>query len=118
MVKIEAIVRVERIRGVLDALADKGLFGVTVYEVKGSGRQKGLVEHYRGLEIKVNVIPKAKLEIVVKDFRVGEVVDTIKSAARTGEVGDGLIFLSQVEDVIRIRTGERGPEVLAELEGR
>jgi len=118
MVKIEAVVRAEQIREVLDALAEKGLYGFTVYEVKGSGRQKGFVEHYRGLEIKVNVLPKAKLEIVVKDYRVEEVVDAIKSAARTGEMGDGLIFLSRVDDVIRIRTGERGNEVLADIEGR
>ena len=116
MVKVEAIVRPEEATEVMEELAARGVHGITAYEVRGSGRQKGFVEHYRGLEIKANVLPKIKLEIVVKDYRVEEVVEGIKVAARTGKVGDGMIFLSPVQDAIRIRTGERGQDVLADIE--
>lgn len=114
--KVEAIVRPERAKAVLEQLSEHGIYGVTVSEVRGSGRQKGFVEHYRGLELKVSVLPKVKIEVVVKDYRVEEVIRAIKEAARTGNVGDGMIFLSPIQDVIRIRTGERGQEVLADLE--
>lgn len=116
MIKIEAIVRPERARNVLEALAEQGIHGATVYEVRGSGRQRGFVEHYRGLELRVNVLPKVKIEVVVKESRLEEAVEAIKLSARTGNVGDGLIFLSPVIDVIRIRTGERGQEVIADIE--
>jgi nitrogen regulatory protein PII len=85
-----------------------GIVGMTIWEVKGHGRQKGHIEHYRGLEITVNLLPKLMLEIVLPDEEVEQVVEAIIQAARTGEIGDGKIFLMPVKDVIRVRTGERG----------
>ena len=117
MHKIEAIIKRERLGGVLEALKGSKLNGLTVQEVHGFGRQKGYKEHYRGLQIEVNLLPKVKLEIVLEDERVEEIVETIVQAARSGEsgeIGDGKIFVIPVAQAIRIRTRERG---FAALEG-
>lgn len=112
MKKIEAIVKPFRLEEVKDALAEKGLTGMTVTEVRGYGRQKGHSELYRGAEYTVDFLPKIKMEIVVEAARVDEVVETIISAARTGKIGDGKIFVSNVEKVVRIRTGESDREAI------
>jgi len=106
MIKIEAVIRPQRLDEVKTALDDLGVTGMTVTEVRGSGKQKGYTQHYRGAEYTVNLIQKLKLEIVAADSEVDRIVDAISTAARTGEIGDGKIFLSPVLDAIRIRTGE------------
>jgi len=108
MKKIEAIIKPFKLEEVKDALIKIGIGGMTVSEVKGFGRQKGETEIYRGTEYVVDFLPKVKIEIVVKDEDVEKVVETIANTARTGRVGDGKIFVIPVEDVVRIRTGERG----------
>ena len=112
MTKIECIIRPERFEEVNAVLTDLGIVGMTTSEVRGCGRQRGYVERYRGMEYQVRLLPKMKLELVVPDSKVDEVVNAIMQAGRTGEVGDGKIFLSRIEDVIRIRTGERGEAAL------
>lgn len=112
MVKVECIIRPERFEDVNAALTDMGITGLTTNEVRGCGRQRGYVERYRGMEYQVRLLPKMKVELVVPDERVEEVVTAIRDAAQTGEVGDGKIFLSRVDDAIRIRTGERGEAAL------
>lgn len=112
MIKIEAIIRPQRLDEVKTALDDLGVTGMTVTEVRGSGKQKGYTQHYRGAEYTVNLIQKLKLEIVADDSDVNNIVDAIATAARTGEIGDGKIFLSAVQDAIRIRTGERGGDAV------
>jgi nitrogen regulatory protein P-II 1 len=107
MKKIEAIIRPFKLEDVKIALVNAGIVGMTVSEVRGFGRQKGQVERYRGSEFTVEFLQKLKLEIVVDDERVTTVVKAIEDAARTGEIGDGKIFISPVESVIRIRTGDR-----------
>ena len=107
MKKIEAIIRPFKLEDVKIALVNAGIVGMTVSEVRGFGRQKGQVERYRGSEFTVEFLQKLKLEIVVDDDRVDTVVEAIQEAARTGEIGDGKIFISPVESVIRIRTGDR-----------
>ena len=107
MKKIEAIIRPFKLEDVKIALVNAGIVGMTVSEVRGFGRQKGQVERYRGSEFTVEFLQKLKLEIVVDDDRVDTVVQAIEDAARTGEIGDGKIFISPVESVIRIRTGDR-----------
>ena len=107
MKKIEAIIRPFKLEDVKIALVNAGIVGMTVSEVRGFGRQKGQVERYRGSEFTVEFLQKLKLEIVVDDDRVATVVDAIQEAARTGEIGDGKNFISPVESVIRIRTGDR-----------
>jgi len=107
MKKIEAIIRPFKLEDVKIALVNAGIVGMTVSEVRGFGRQKGQIERYRGSEFTVEFLQKLKLEIVVDDDRVATVVDAIQEAARTGEIGDGKIFISPVESVIRIRTGDR-----------
>jgi nitrogen regulatory protein PII len=107
MKKIEAIIRPFKLEDVKIALVNAGIVGMTVSEVRGFGRQKGQVERYRGSEFTVEFLQKLKLEIVVDDEQVATVVDAIQDAARTGEIGDGKIFISPVESVIRIRTGDR-----------
>ena len=107
MKKIEAIIRPFKLEDVKIALVNAGIVGMTVSEVRGFGRQKGQVERYRGSEFTVEFLQKLKLEIVVDDERVNTVVQAIEDAARTGEIGDGKIFISPVESVIRIRTGDR-----------
>jgi nitrogen regulatory protein P-II 1 len=112
MTKIECIIRPERFEEVNAALSDLGIVGMTTSEVRGCGRQRGYVERYRGMEYQVRLLPKMKLEVVVPDPQVDEVVAAVTQAGRTGEVGDGKIFLSRIDDVVRIRTGERGEAAL------
>lgn len=112
MIKIEAIIRPQRIDEVKAALDDIGVTGMTVTEVRGAGQQKGYTQHYRGAEYTVNLIQKLKLEIVASDDEVERIVQAIIGAARTGEIGDGKIFLYPVSDAIRIRTDERGPDAV------
>ena len=107
MKKIEAIIRPFKLEDVKIALVNAGIVGMTVSEVRGFGRQKGQVERYRGSEFTVEFLQKLKLEIVVDDDRVDTVVNAIQDAARTGEIGDGKIFISAIDAVIRIRTGDR-----------
>jgi nitrogen regulatory protein PII len=108
MKKIEAIIKPFKLDEVKDALNEIGIQGMTVTEVKGFGRQKGHTELYRGAEYIVDFIPKIKLEIVTADSLASKVANTIEKIARTGKIGDGKIFVSAVEEVIRIRTGEHG----------
>src|SRR5438128_9056280 len=112
MTKIECIIRPERFEEVNAVLTDMGIVGMTTSEVRGCGRQRGYVERYRGMEYQVRLLPKVKLEVVVPDERREEVIDAILAAARTGEVGDGKIFLSKIDEAIRIRTGDRGDAAL------
>jgi nitrogen regulatory protein P-II 1 len=108
MKKIEAIIKPFKLDEVKEALSAIGVQGLTVSEVKGFGRQKGHTELYRGAEYVVDFLPKVKLEVIIRDEQVAEVIDAIEKAARTGRIGDGKIFVVPVEEVIRIRTGERG----------
>jgi nitrogen regulatory protein P-II 1 len=112
MKKIEAIIRPFRLDDVREALAEVGVKGMTLTEVKGYGRQKGHTELYRGSEYQIDFLPKIKLEVVVPEKLADKVVETILKAAKTGQVGDGKIFLYDVEDVIRVRTGESGESAL------
>jgi nitrogen regulatory protein P-II 1 len=112
MKKVEAIIRPFRIDDVREALAEVGVKGMTLTEVKGYGRQKGHTELYRGSEYQIDFLPKMKIEVIVADRLVDKVVDTIVKAARTGQVGDGKIFILPVEDVIRVRTGESGEDAV------
>ena len=112
MKKIEAIIKPFKLDEVKEALASAGVEGLTVSEVKGFGRQKGHTELYRGAEYVVDFLPKVKLEIVVDDSKATAVVEAILTAARTGRIGDGKIFVLPVDDVVRIRTGERGGDAL------
>jgi nitrogen regulatory protein PII len=107
MKKVEAIIRPFKLEDVKIALVNAGIVGMTVSEVRGFGRQKGQVERYRGSEFTVEFLQKLKLEIVVDDDKVTTVVEAIQGAARTGEIGDGKIFVSTIDSVIRIRTGDR-----------
>ncbi len=109
MKKVEAIIKPNRVDEVKSALASIGVQGVTAFEVRGFGRQKGQSELARGGEHALDFVPKVKLEIVVADEMLDKVVACIQKAARTGRIGDGKIFVSTVDEVIRIRTGERGP---------
>ena len=108
MKKIEAIIKPFKLEDVKDALAEVGIEGMTVSEVKGFGRQKGLTEIYRGSEYTVDFLPKVKFEIVVADDRVAKTVAAIVAAAKTGKIGDGKVFVMPIDDAIRIRTEERG----------
>jgi nitrogen regulatory protein PII len=108
MKKIEAIIKPFKLDEVKDALNELGIQGMTVTEVKGFGRQKGHVELYRGAEYDVSFLPKVKIEIVVSDSNAEKVIATIQEKAKTGKIGDGKIFVSKLEDIIRIRTGEKG----------
>ena len=112
MKKIEAILRPFKVDDLREALSEIGVKGMTLTEVKGYGRQKGHTEVYRGSEYNVDFLPKAKIEIVVKDDMLERVIATIIKAAKTGQVGDGKIFISPIEDVIRIRTEESGEEAV------
>ncbi len=109
---IKAIIKPFKLDDVRDALSELGVSGMTVSEVKGFGRQKGHTELYRGAEYVVDFLPKIKLEVAVSDDNVDKVVQAIVEAANTGRIGDGKIFVVPLEDVIRIRTGERGPEAV------
>jgi nitrogen regulatory protein PII len=108
MKKVEAVIKPFKLEEVKDALSDLGIEGMTVTEVKGFGRQKGHTEVYRGSEYTVDFLPKIKLELVLPDDRVSAAVDAIVRAAKTGKIGDGKVFLSGVDEAVRIRTGERG----------
>ena len=108
MKKIEAIIRPEKLGEIKTALANAGFIGLTTYEVKGRGRQKGIVLQYRTQEYRVDMIAKTKIELVVDDLDVEKVIEIICESGKTGNVGDGKIFILPVEEVIRVRTGERG----------
>ncbi|WP_166825454.1 P-II family nitrogen regulator [Thalassoroseus pseudoceratinae] len=112
MKKIEAVIRHFKLEEVKDALTSMGIQGMTVSEVRGFGRQKGHKEQYRGAEYTVDFLPKAKMEVVVSDDQAGEVIETILRSARTGQIGDGKIFVTSLDEMIRIRTGETGQEAL------
>ena len=112
MKKVEAIIKPFKLDEVKKALSELGIAGLTATEVKGFGRQKGHTELYRGAEYVVDFLPKVKLEIAVSDAMVGKVVDVIAKASHTGKIGDGKIFVLALEEVIRVRTGERGDEAL------
>ena len=112
MKKIEAIIKPFKLEDVKEALKDIGVQGLTVTEVKGFGRQKGHTELYRGAEYVIDFLPKIKLEIVTPDDQVVKVVDAITESAKTGKIGDGKIFIFPMDDVIRIRTGERGEDAI------
>ena len=112
MKKIEAIIKPFKLDEVKEALQDIGVQGMTVLEAKGYGRQKGHTELYRGAEYVVDFLPKIKIELAVPDDQVERVVETLVAAARTGRIGDGKIFVSDLTEVIRIRTGESGPQAL------
>lgn len=112
MRKIEAIIKPFKLDEVKEALNEIGIQGMTVLEVKGYGRQKGHTELYRGAEYVVDFLPKIKIEIIVQNDLVEKVIETIEVASRTGRIGDGKIFVTDVSDVIRIRTGERGDDAI------
>jgi nitrogen regulatory protein P-II 1 len=112
MTKIEAIIQTSKLDAVKDALHEIGVEGMTVIEARGHGRQKGHTEIYRGREYTVDLIPKIKLEMVLLDSMAEKAVETIATAARTGKIGDGKIFLTKVDDVIRIRNDDRGEAAL------
>ena len=112
MKKIEAIIKPFKLDEVKEALHDVGVKGLTVTEAKGFGRQKGHTELYRGAEYVVDFLPKVKIEVVLEDGQVERAVEAIQSAAHTGRIGDGKIFIYNIEEAIRIRTGERGPEAI------
>jgi nitrogen regulatory protein P-II 1 len=112
MKKIEAIIRAERLQAVQDALDELGVSGLTVTEVLGCGRQKGYTEQYRGSRVNISLLPKIKVESVVSSDVVDAIVDAIIAAAYTGETGDGRVFVYDVEQAVRIRTGERGEETV------
>jgi nitrogen regulatory protein P-II 1 len=112
MKKIEAIIKPFKLEDVKEALADVGVEGMTVSEVKGFGRQKGHTEIYRGSEYTVDFLPKIKIELVIADAQATAAVQAIVKAAKTGKIGDGKVFLSTIEDVVRIRTGETGEEAV------
>jgi nitrogen regulatory protein PII len=112
MKKIDAIIKPFKLDEVKEALAQEGIHGMTVSEVKGFGRQKGHTEVYRGAEYVVDFLPKVKIELVVDDGKAAQIVNAICQAARTGRIGDGKVFVSPVDDVVRIRTGERGTDAV------
>jgi nitrogen regulatory protein P-II 1 len=112
MKKIEAIIQPHKLEDVKEALVGIGVDGITISEVRGHGRQKGHTEIYRGAEYKVDLLPKVKLEILIPDARAEQVVATIAESARSGKIGDGKIFISSIDDAVRIRNGERGESAL------
>ena len=112
MTKVEAVIQPSRFESVKDALREVGIEGMTVFEVRGHGRQKGHTETYRGREYEVDLLPKIKIEMVLPDHLVEVTVQTILTTAKTGKIGDGKIFLSRVDEAIRIRNDERGESAL------
>ena len=116
MKKVEAIIRHEKLQEVQDVLDELGVSGVTVTEVKGCGAERGYTESYRGAKVNISLRPRLKIEAVMRDEIVDRVIDKIAEAARTGEVGDGKIFVMDVEQAVRIRTGEKGPETVQHAE--
>ena len=112
MKKVEAIVKPFKLDEIKEALQELGLQGLTVFEAKGFGRQKGHTELYRGAEYVVDFLPKVKIELIIEDSQLEAVIDAIQKSALTGKIGDGKIFVSSIDDAIRIRTGERGSEAI------
>ena len=112
MKMVTAIIKPFKLDDVKDALNEAGIMGITVTEVKGFGRQKGHTELYRGAEYVIDFLPKVKIEVVVRDEMVGRVIESIEKAAKTGKIGDGKIFVTHVEEAVRIRTGERGEDAI------
>ena len=112
MKRIEAIIRPSKLEYIKEALKNKNINGITINQVMGCGNQLGWSEFYRGNEVIVNILPKIEIKIVVEDSRVEEIIELISNISRTGEVGDGKIFITNIEDCIRIRTGERGNNAL------
>lgn len=112
MKKVEAIIRPFKLEEVKEALVEEGIRGLTISEVRGYGRQKGHTETYRGSEYRIEFVPKIKIEVVIEDSKVEKIVDAILKIAKTGQVGDGKIFIYNVEDAVRIRTGESGKDAL------
>lgn len=112
MKKIDCIVRVNKLEEVKSALEEAGIFGLTTEAVRGHGRQQGRTELYRGSTYSVNLLPKVRIEVILRDDQVENAIEAILESARTGEIGDGKIFISDVVEVIRIRTGERGEAAL------
>jgi len=110
--KIEAIIKPFKLDEVKEALQEVGVQGITVLEAKGFGRQKGHTELYRGAEYVIDFLPKVKIEVVVADDMLEKVLEALQTAARTGRIGDGKIFISDIAEAVRIRTGERGPDAL------
>jgi Nitrogen regulatory protein PII len=113
MKKIEAIIRREKLRDVMNALEGAKCPGIMICDIEGYGKQKGITEQFRGREIQVNLVPKVKLELVLPSSKVQEFVAIIQKAAKTGSVGDGKIFIYEIEEAIKIRTGETGEEVVS-----
>ncbi|HEX3658852.1 MAG TPA: P-II family nitrogen regulator [Pirellulales bacterium] len=112
MKKVEAIIRHFKLEDVKNALSEQGIHGMTITEVRGFGRQKGHTEMYRGTEYSVDFVPKVKLEVVINNDGVQKVIDTIMKSAQTGQIGDGKIFVVNLEETVRIRTGETGEEAI------
>ena len=112
MKKIEAIIRPEKLESVQRALEKVGYSGLMISEIEGHGKQKGIVQQWRGEKYKVELLPKIKIEIIVKDDEVERIIKTIVDSAKTGEIGDGKIFISPVENAVRIRTGEKGEQAI------
>jgi nitrogen regulatory protein P-II 1 len=112
MKEVLAIIRPNKLDEVKNALEEIGCHGMTITDVKGRGRQLGITESYRGSDYRIDLLPKIRLEIIVKDEEINQVVDTIVKTAQTGDIGDGKIFISPVEEVVRIRTGERGEKAV------
>ena len=112
MKKLEAVIQPHKLDEVKDALTGAGVEGITVSEVRGHGRQKGHTETYRGHEYQIDLLPKVKLEMIVPAARVEQVIDVLSKAARSGKIGDGKIFISSIEDAVRIRNGDRGETAL------
>lgn len=113
MKRIEAFVRVNKLEDVKQALEDSGVFGISVEQVRGYGRQFGRTDKYRGSTYAVNLLPKLRIEVVVKDEELEDAIAAVVGASRTGEIGDGKVFVSEVSDAVRIRTGERGDAALS-----
>lgn len=112
MKRVQAYIRMNRLEQVKDALAERNILGLSVLETRGFGRQQGQTADFRGSTYALNLVPKIKLDIVILDDQLDDCIDAIVSAAQTGELGDGKIFVSEIEDAIRIRTGERGQDAL------
>lgn len=112
MKKVEAVIRHFKLEDIKNALTEKGVGGMTISEVRGFGRQKGHTEMYRGTEYAVDFVPKVKLEVVCSDASLAMVLDTIMRSAQTGQIGDGKIFVTDLQNVVRIRTGEQGEDAL------
>jgi nitrogen regulatory protein P-II 1 len=112
MKKIEAIIRSEKVNEVRTALADAGFLGITVFEVRGRGRQKNLELQFRGRDLKIDLLAKTKIELMINDNDVAKVVTIIRNTAKTGEIGDGKITILPIDDIVRIRTDERGEDAL------